>query len=198
MLGTLKTSFAARPTWQLRVLRITFFVILTAIAAKIRIELPGNPVPITAQTLAVLLAGLALGPIEGAISQLTYIGLIATGMPIDARSLGTAALFGPTAGYLIGFVPMAFIAGFGKNKPVIVRLLVGVIGVIVVYCFGTFGVTLSQNVSWSGWNLLSYTVVPFILVDCGKALLAASLTKLGGESWLRWGDAPAKKKKSNG
>jgi biotin transport system substrate-specific component len=191
MLGTLKTSFAARPAWQLQVLRIVFFVILTAIAAKIRIYLPGNPIPITGQTFAVMLAGMALGSREGALSQLSYMALIAVGLPIDAGGVGALALvtptgIGPSAGYIVGFVPMAFVAGFGHNRPVAVRFLFGVLSTIVVYIFGTVGLALSRNTTWTLLNLISYTVVPFIVIDFGKALLAASLTKLGSESWLRW------------
>lgn len=193
MLGTLRASVAARPVWQIRLFRVVFFVVLTAIAAKIRIPVPGTPVPITAQTLAVLLAGLALGPIEGVISQLVYVGLIAANVPLDSASIGSASLFGPTAGYLIGFIPAAFIAGFGKNRPVAIRFLLGVVAILVVYCFGTLGVAISKSAEWSVVNLLAASVAPFILVDCGKALLAASLTKLGGESWLRWGGTPTLK-----
>jgi biotin transporter BioY len=61
-----------------------------------------------------------------------------------------------------------------------------VLSTIVVYIFGTVGLALSRNTTWTLLNLISYTVVPFIVIDFGKALLAASLTKLGSESWLRW------------
>jgi biotin transporter BioY len=61
--------------------------------------------------LAVLMAGMILGSRDGALSQLAYVALIAAGLPFDARSLGTAALFGPTGGYLIGFIVAAGVVG---------------------------------------------------------------------------------------
>lgn len=174
---SIRASLNARPAWQLRLLRVAFFVVLTAIAARVRIELPGNPVPITAQTLIVWMAGMALGPVEGALSQITYVSLIALGAPIDARSLGAAALVGPTAGYLLGFIPGAFVAGLAWRKALWLNVLAGIGGVLVVHTYGTIGVALTQHLSWSAATLLGSA--PFLLLDCGKALLAASLVNLG-------------------
>ena len=80
--------------------RIALFTGLTIIAARMQVEL-GGPVPFTFQPLAVLLAGMVLGAREGMASQLAYVGLIALGMPVDARGLGAAAFFGPTGGYRV-------------------------------------------------------------------------------------------------
>lgn len=183
MLAMLKTSLDARPTWQLRVLRIALFVVLTALSARLRIELPNNPVPITAQTLIVWLAGMTLGPVEGALSQIAYVALIALGTPIDTRGLGSLALVGPTAGYLLGFIPGAFVAGLGWRKALWLNVLAGVGGVLVVHTYGTIGVALTQHLSWSAATLLGSA--PFLLLDCGKALLAAALVNLGGVYWRR-------------
>src|SRR6266849_884728 len=86
------------PLWLIRVLRISLFTVLIAIAAKIAVPIPGTPVPITTQVLAVLLAGMSLGPIEGAISVIAYVGAIALGLPLDAKGIGALALVSPTAG----------------------------------------------------------------------------------------------------
>jgi biotin transport system substrate-specific component len=151
------------PVWLIRVLRIALFTVLIAISAKISIPIPGTPVPITAQVLAVLVTGMVLGPVEGFISVAVYLGAIVLNIPVDAKSAGSAALFRGTAGYLIALGIVA----------VIVDYIPGVIGLMPFYA-----------------NSLEATLVggvaPFVLVDFGKVLLAASLVKLGRESWLRW------------
>lgn len=186
MILALKATLAERPVWQLRVTRIALFVALTALSARFRIDLPGTPVPITGQVFVVLLAGMALGAREGAATMLAYLGLIAAGAPLDSRGLGAAALFGPTAGYLLAFVPGAFIAGLALRRAVLWNVLAGLLAVAVIHTIGTLGVAVYSKLPWSAAALLGSA--PFILVDFGKALLAASLVKLGHE-WLvrvRW------------
>ena len=101
------------PTDKTRiVVGVLIFAALTALTARFSFRLPFTPVPITLQVLAVLLAGLVLGARGGAASQLTYLGMIAVGLPFTASGLaGPAAFFSPTAGYLLAFVPAAFVVG---------------------------------------------------------------------------------------
>ena len=108
MLYTLSQNRAAG--LPVRVAGIAAFTALTALAARITIE-TGGPVPFTLQVLPTLLAGLVLGWRDGALSQIAYVGMIALGLPLDARAIGAAALVGPTAGFLIGFIPAAAVAG---------------------------------------------------------------------------------------
>ena len=76
---------------------------LTAVLAYIRIPLPFSPVPVSAQTLAVMFAGALLGARLGAFSQLVYVLMGAVGLPVFAGGQGgPAVLAGPTGGYLIG------------------------------------------------------------------------------------------------
>ena len=165
------TQVTARhyPLWFVRVLRISLFTVLIAIAAKIAIPLPGTPVPITTQVLAVLLAGMTLGPVEGAISVLAYLAGIAIGLPIDAYSLGGAALVGPTAGYLIGFFVAAIIAGLAWHAPqrskLVLNILLGLLAAAVVEVIGTIGLVTVFNGSW----LTAFTkgMLPFIFIDFG-------------------------------
>ena len=95
-----------------RILAVGAFAALTAVSARATVELPFTPVPVTLQVLVVLLSGLVLGPVDGAASQLAYLAAIAAGLPLDARMLGPAVWATPTAGYLAGFVPCAFVAGW--------------------------------------------------------------------------------------
>src|SRR5438105_3015773 len=86
------------------VVLILLFANVTAESAFIRIDLPFTPVPITGQTLAVLLAGAALGWRRGAASQIVYILEGLAGLPVFAGGTsGLAVLIGPTGGYLVGF-----------------------------------------------------------------------------------------------
>jgi biotin transport system substrate-specific component len=166
-----------------RALRIAFFTVVILISAQIRIQLPNTPVPFTLQTLGVLLAGMALGPMEGVGSVFGYLALVALG--IDGR--GAAVFVGPTGGFLIGFLPAALIAGLAWRSPERVRfalsVLCGLLGVAVTLVIGMAQLATFMQ-SWSAAFMTG--VVPFMFVDAGKVLLAASLVRLGRESWLRW------------
>ena len=84
---------------------VGLFALLTALGALIRIPLPFTPVPITLQTFFVLLSGVMLGTTRGTLSQVAYVTAGAAGLPIFAgMTFGFAMLFGPTGGYLVGFV----------------------------------------------------------------------------------------------
>jgi biotin transport system substrate-specific component len=176
------------PLALIRVLRFGFFVALLAIAAKIRFVLPDTPVPITMQTLAVFLTGMALGPAEGALSVAGYVAAIAGGLPLDTYGLGPAVFAGPTAGYLLGFIPAAFVAGLAwrvsERYKLILSIACGLAAAILILAAGTLGVAIFRQIVW--WDALLLGLFPFMLVEPGKVLLAASLVKLGRESWLRW------------
>ena len=178
------------PAWVLRVARIILFTVLIVISAKIAIPIPGTPVPITTQTLAILLTGMVLGPVEGVISVVVYLGMIAVGLPLDAFSRGAAAFAGPTAGYLIGFLPAAFIAGLAwraKEKyKLLFNIVLGILGAATIELCGMVGLYLLGITHGSWIGAFSIGVVPFVFVDSGKAILVATLVNLGRQSWLRW------------
>jgi biotin transport system substrate-specific component len=161
---------------------IALFAAFTALTARVTLPLPFTPVPVTLQVMAVLLAGLVLGPRGGAISQLVYLAAVAAGLPLDARGLGPAALLGPTAGYLTGFAPAAFVAGWlaGRVRDVWVgRFVAALVGVAVIYACGLAWLALSVGSLGAAWTL---GAAPFILVDLGKALVAAAVA--GGRRTL--------------
>lgn len=88
------------------------FAALTAAVAWFKIPLPFTPVPITLQTLVVLMSGAMLGPYYGALSMIIYLVLGAIGLPVFAGgSSGIGALLGPTGGYLFSYPIAAFIIG---------------------------------------------------------------------------------------
>lgn len=167
-----------------RLATVVFFAALTIVAAKL--EIPREPVPFTMQPFAVLLAGMVLGSRDGALSQFFYVSLIALGFPFDARGLGTAALFGPTGGYLLGFIAAAGIVGLlverGANR-VWQRWIAGVAGIAVIYLFGIY---VLKNVTGMNWRAAwAAGGEPFLALDLMKAIIAAALTETARALLLR-------------
>ncbi|MCC7354588.1 MAG: biotin transporter BioY [Anaerolineae bacterium] len=160
---------------------ILFFAALTALTARIAIPLPFTPVPITLQVLAVLLSGLVLGARGGAASQLAYLAAILAGLPLSASGMGgPAAFLGPTAGYLLAFVPAAFVVGLGAGEPrasFLRQLAASLAGVLVIYLGGTawLSIWLGGNVA-KAWQL---GVAPFVVVDLAKGGVAAAVARSG-------------------
>lgn len=185
MLSTYIRSRTSNPVLA-RVATIALFAALTALTARITLPLPFTPVPITLQVMIVLLAGLTLGAKDGAFSQIAYVASIALGLPVDANGLGAAVFASPTAGYLIGFIAGAFVAGYlaerGLNRNRALRLVAGLAGVGVIYFIGTTWLThMFLGGDWAkGWAL---GVAPFIAIDIVKALIA-SATAEGARVWV--------------
>jgi biotin transport system substrate-specific component len=159
---------------------IIFFAALTALTARITIHLPFTPIPVTLQTLAVVLSGLVLGARAGALAQATYLSLIVIGVPLDANALGPAALLGPTAGYLVGFLPAAGLTGWltenvGKESWW-GNFVAAMAGVFVIYGVGVGWLAV---VIGSLAQALVAGVLPFILFDLVKAAIAAGAAESG-------------------
>ena len=87
--------------------------LFVAMAAQISI---GWPVPMTLQTLAILVVGLSFGATPGAATLVTYLAMGALGLPVFANALNGVAFFGPTAGFLVGFVALAWVAGAASER----------------------------------------------------------------------------------
>jgi biotin transport system substrate-specific component len=149
---------------------------LLALSAKIKLPLPY--VPMTLQTLVVLLIGAAYGWRLGVITVIAYLAEGAAGLPVFAGpNGGLAPLVGPTAGYLFGFVAAAFITGWlserGWDRSV-PRLFIAMgIGHIVILAAGfawlAFGVRLGIEKAWL------VGVAPFIAASVIKNALGAVL-----------------------
>ncbi|MDE2408989.1 MAG: biotin transporter BioY [Actinomycetales bacterium] len=119
-----------------------FAAVLALLGLPGAINLPGG-VPITAQTLGVMLAGAILGSWRGAASVLLFEVLVALGFPLLSGGHGGLAVFaGPTAGYLYGWIVGAWVIGAivnaAKAKPGVLRLVLGLVlgGIVVVYALG--------------------------------------------------------------
>ena len=156
------------------------FACFTAAFAQISFWI--GPVPITGQTFAVLLAGALLGSRRGALSQLTYLAIGATGIPYWfalGGPPGIARLVGPTGGYLVGFVAAAFVVGWlaerGWDRRVWMAIPAMLGGSIVIYIFG---------LSWlshfvPGDAVLQAGLYPFVIGDLIKVVAAALILPSG-------------------
>jgi biotin transport system substrate-specific component len=165
-----------------RIAAVGAFAALSAVSARATINLPFTPVPVTLQVLVVLLAGLILGPRDGALSQLAYLAAITAGLPLDARMLGPAVWATPTAGYLLGFVAGAYAAGWVAERARGLlpgaELLAGAAGILALYAVGAAWLTvffLHGNIT-AGF---AAGIAPFILIDSLKAAAAALLSGAG-------------------
>ena len=170
---------------------ILAFALMTALAAQIQVHLPFTPVPITMQTAAVLFTGLALGWRRGAISQAFYLIAGATGAPFFALP-GGLHLMGPTAGYLLGFLPMVVAAGLVKrvlaDKPLrngsmstsIMRPFWAFVGSVLAslpcLALGSFWLKAWLSLSWS--QALAMGVTPFLVGDLIKVSVAVAAAEL--------------------
>ena len=155
--------------------------VFTAYAAQLVI--PMWPVPITAQTLAVLLVGSVLGATRGAISLIVYFSMGAMGLPVF--SAATSLSFGPTFGYLVGFIAAAALIGYlserGWHKSVIGVLGSFAIANSVIYIFGLPWLAFALGALGAANDLASVAaagLAPFIIGDVIKMTVAAALLPL--------------------
>ncbi|MEQ8897544.1 MAG: biotin transporter BioY [Roseovarius sp.] len=164
----------------------TMFIALAA-----QVSIPFFPVPLTLQTLAILIVGLTFGARLGAVTLAAYLAQGAMGLPVFANGASALALIGPTAGFLYGFVLMAWVAGFaadrGLTRGVVSTALVALVASAVLYIpgvawpmavaelagIGGKWVGTSAGALWSGW------VAPFLLGDVVKAVIAAMVVTGG-------------------
>lgn len=99
------------------ILKPIVFAVLLALATMAgRIPIPGTPVPITLQTFVVMVAALTMTWRQAGASIALYLAAGAAGMPVFAGGMSTAALFGPSAGFLIGFLPAAIVTALLKGN----------------------------------------------------------------------------------
>ena len=152
------------------------FSILMGLLARLSVPLPFTPVPVTGQTLGVLLAGLVLGPHRGALAMLLYLAEGAAGLPVfsPAGAGGVAQLFGPTGGFLMAYPPAAFVTGWlaSRLKVVSAALLAGL---AVIFSLGAAWLALVFPPARQG--LLAAAVWPFLPGELLKVLAALGLSR---------------------
>lgn len=150
--------------------------LFVALAAQAEIPLPFSPVPICMASFAVLLTGALLGAKKGAFALLAYLMEAAMGLPVLSGGAGGISwLFGPTGGYLVGYVAAAWAAGYFVEKGFCTSFAKSFFWMIVasaaIFAFG-----LLQLSFFVGTNVLCATgLLPFIPGDLVKCAAIATI-----------------------
>jgi biotin transport system substrate-specific component len=155
---------------------IIFGSVFVALSSQLTFYLPFSPVPFTGQTFAVLLTGAVLGSKRGGLSLVLYLMEGVMGMPVFAGGAGgLVVLFGPTAGYLIGFVPAAMLVGLlaekGLDRHRYSILLAFFLGQAVIYFFGVLHLSSFVDIR----QVFKLGVAQFLIGDTIKAGIAMLL-----------------------
>jgi biotin transport system substrate-specific component len=158
---------------------VVFAAILAVLGIPGAISVAGGAVPITAQTLGVMLAGAILGRWRGAAAVTLFLTLVLVGLPLLSGGRGGAGVFvGPSAGYLIGWIAGAFVVGaiarFGSRPPTWWRTALGCLvgGVLVVYAIG---VPVQSLVTRLPLTKTALTSTAFLPGDLLKVVIAATM-----------------------
>jgi biotin transport system substrate-specific component len=166
------------------------------IAIAAQISVPMLPVPMTLQTLAILLVGFTFGARMGAATLVAYLAEGAMGLPVFANAHNGIAFFGPTAGFLVGFVGMAWLAGFAADRGVngvVGTALVALAASAMIYIPGVaWAMSLAEvaGIDTAKWGadsfgmIWQYYMAPFLIGDAVKAVIAA-LVVSGGWAALK-------------
>ncbi|KFI97289.1 biotin transporter BioY [Bifidobacterium stellenboschense] len=168
-----------------------FAVLMWVSAAAGEIPIPGTPVPITLQTFVVMLAGLMLTWRQAGAAVAAYLAAGAAGLPVFAGGASTMALVGPSAGFLLGFLPGVVVIALIKGKTgahgakatflAALRYFAAAFlgGVVVVYAFGFL---VQSALTGAPIAVVAIASMGFVIGDVVKAavasLVAAGLAKL--------------------
>ena len=154
---------------------VALFAAVMTVCAQIQI--PFGEVPFTLQTLGVFIAASLLGWKRGTLSVIVYVLLGLAGVPVFAGfSGGIGVLFGPTGGYIIGFIFTALIVGLMTEKlgkKLWVEIVSMILGLAVCYAFGTVWFMLQMKMGLVKSLLLC--VVPYLIADALKIAFSAVL-----------------------
>ena len=153
--------------------------VVVGLSAQIAIPLAWTPVPLTLQTLAVLLAGAALGSRRGAIAMGLLIVEGAVGLPVfSGWRAGLPHLLGPTGGYILGFVPAAYLAGLLAERGW-ARHPLGAAAAMLAGNAAIYAVGLGRLAAFVGAErAVSLGLLPFLAGDLAKLALATGLLPL--------------------
>ncbi len=169
------------------------FAALTAVAAQLRIPVPGTMLVFTLQTLVVFLAGLMLPPSYAALSQAVYIAVGLLGLPVFSTGGGFSYVVAPSFGFLLGFIVCAVIISLLARKPLralisqqqgrvrnaVLASLAGLAGIVSMYVIGVIYMYLIKNFymndprSWTDVIIAGTGV--FVFIDIAKLAVALPL-----------------------
>ena len=179
--GSLRATVFPRSTAITQALFILGGVGFIALLAQIAIPVPGSPVPVTGQTLAVLLIGTTYGARLGVLTFATYLLAGVAGAPIFAPS-GTSAnhgidrLIGATGGYLVGMLVASLVLGYLADRKADQKFRTSfpalLLGDAIIFTFGLLWLQQTLNLSWSQTIAAGFT--PFVLGEALKIAITAT------------------------
>ena len=179
--GSLRATVFPRSSALTQVLFVAAGVAFIALLAQIAIPVPGSPVPVTGQTLAVLLIGTTYGARLGVLTFATYLLAGVAGAPIFAPS-GTSAnhgidrLIGATGGYLVGMLVASLVLGYLADRKADQKFRTSfpalLLGDAIIFTFGLLWLQQTLDLSWSKTIAAGFT--PFILGEALKIAITAS------------------------
>lgn len=141
------------------------------------LTIPVGPVPITLVPLAIFLSVYILGTKRGTIAVILYLLIGAVGVPVfSGFAGGFGKIAGPTGGYLLGYIFAALIAGWfihRFNDNVVIQFLGMLLGLIVLYAFGTAWLSISAGMDVKA--AIAAGVLPFVVFDIAKIIIAILL-----------------------
>jgi biotin transport system substrate-specific component len=152
--------------------------LFTAALAQIAIPVPGSPVPITGQTLAVVLTAAALGPHRGLAGQALYLVLGAIGLPFYSEaSGGFEVISGATGGYIVGFLPAAYLIGLAAkhqlDRAIWKALPLFLAGQAIIFAVGVPWLAVTAHLDAGQAIAAGFT--PFIVGGLIKAAVAGAV-----------------------
>ena len=154
-----------------QILLLVFGVLALAVSANIK--LPFYPVPLTLQTLVVMVIGMSYGTRLGGATLLSYLSVGALGAPVFAGGAGIVYFAGPTGGYLIGFFVAAIVLGYlaerGWSRSILKTALSMLLGTAIIYATGL--TWLAQLIGFQ--KAITFGLLPFIYGDTLKLVIAS-------------------------
>ncbi len=174
---SLRTSLIPRSTALSNAVLVVSGVLGLAVLAQIAIPVPGSPVPVTGQTLGVLILGTAYGSTLGVTTFALYILAGIAGAPVFANSgHGLDRIVGATGGYLIGMLVATFVLGqlarFRLDQKFLTALPSMLIGTITTFSFGLVWLQQYTGQSWE-WTIKA-GLTPFIVGEVLKIAIAGT------------------------
>jgi len=176
-IATLRTAIVPRSTITSKVALVCGGVAFLAVMAQISLPIPGSPVPVTGQTLAVLLLGAAYGANLGATTLFAYLSIGVAGAPIFAQGThGWSRVYGATGGYLVGMVITSYLVGYLAERKWDQRIATVIptmiLGNVVTFSLGLFWLHQYTGQGWA-WTF-SAGLSPFILGEVIKIAIAST------------------------
>jgi len=179
--GSLRQAVFPRSTALTQALFVVGGVAFISALAQISIPVPGSPVPVTGQTLGVLLIGTTYGARLGLITFATYLLAAIAGAPIFAPSetlpsYGLARLTSATGGYLVGMLVASFVLGLLADRKADQKFrtsyLALLTGTVIIFAFGLTWLHFSLNLTWE--KTISAGLTPFIFGEALKIAITAT------------------------